>query len=141
MNNANKTCKQYISSRWRGAYILASELIFNPQDMKADILKKHGNQRNTPGEIISFRDILDSGNRKAEDKSPVNFSRIIGKDRKMIEVFQQIINVAEYGYPVNIFGETGTGKELVAEAIHKASSCKDGLFVPKLQKNICADGN
>jgi transcriptional regulator with PAS, ATPase and Fis domain len=48
----------------------------------------------------------------------------------MIEVFRQIINVAEYDYPVHIFGETGTGKELVAEAIHKASSRKDGPFVP-----------
>jgi len=109
---------------------LPSELLFNPQDMKAEILKKHSNNQNTPGEIISFRDILDSGNRKAEDKSPVNFSRIIGKERKMIEVFRQIINVAEYDYPVNIFGETGTGKELVAEAIHKTSPRKDRPFVP-----------
>ena len=48
----------------------------------------------------------------------------------MIKVFQQIINVAEYDYPVHIFGETGTGKELVAEAIHKESPRKDGPFVP-----------
>ncbi len=98
--------------------------------MKAEILKKHSNNRNTPGEIISFRDISDSGNRKTGDKKPSNFSRIIGRDRKMIEVFRQIINVAEYDYPVHIFGETGTGKELVAEAIHKTSSRKDGPFVP-----------
>jgi transcriptional regulator with PAS, ATPase and Fis domain len=130
MDHASKAYNQHKSSRFWGPDILPSELLFNSQDMKAEISKKHSNNRNTPGEIISFRDILDSGNRKAGDKSPVNFSSIIGKDRKMIEVFRQIINVAEYDYPVNIFGETGTGKELVAEAIHKASSRKDGPFVP-----------
>ncbi|MBW2679413.1 MAG: sigma-54-dependent Fis family transcriptional regulator [Deltaproteobacteria bacterium] len=129
-DHTNKAYNQHKSIRFGGADTLPSELLFNPQDMKAEILKKHSNNQNTPGEIISFRDILDSGNRKAEDKSPVNFSRIIGKERKMIEVFRQIINVAEYDYPVNIFGETGTGKELVAEAIHKASPRKDRPFVP-----------
>ena len=130
MDHANKAYNQHKSIRFGGADILPSELLFNPQDMKSEILKKHSNHRNTPGEIISFRDISDPCNRKTGDKRPVNFSRIIARDRKMIEVFRQIINVAEYDYPVNIFGETGTGKELVAEAIHKASSRKDGPFVP-----------
>ena len=130
MDHANKAYNQHKSSRFGGADILPSELPFNPQDIKAEILKKHSNNRNTPGEIISFRDISDSGNRKTGDKSSVNFSKIIGRNRKMIEVFRQIINVAEYDYPVHIFGETGTGKELVSEAIHKASSRKDGPFVP-----------
>jgi transcriptional regulator with PAS, ATPase and Fis domain len=130
MDYANKAYKQHKSSRFRGTDILPPERLFNPQDMKAEILKKHGNHRNTPGEIISFRNILDPGNRKTGDNHTVNFSKIIGRDRKMIDVFRQIINVAEYNYPVNIFGETGTGKELVAEAIHKASSRRDGPFVP-----------
>ena len=140
MDHANKAYNQHKSRRSCGADILPSELLFNPQDSKAGVLKKNANNQTT-GEIISFRDISDPCNRKTGDKRPVNFSNIIGRNRKMIEVFWQIINVAEYDYPVKIFGETGTGKELVAEAIHKASSCKDGLFVPKLQKNICADGN
>ena len=130
MDHTNKAFNQHKSIRFGAADILPSELLFNPQDMKADILKKHGNHQNTPGEIISFRDISDPCNRKTGDKRPVNFSKIIARDRKMIEVFRQIINVAEYDYPVNIFGETGTGKELVAEAIHKASPRKDGPFVP-----------
>jgi transcriptional regulator with PAS, ATPase and Fis domain len=130
MDHTNKAYSQHKSSRFRGADILPSERLFNPQDMKAEILKKHGKHRNTAGEIISFRNILVPGNRKTGDNHTVNFSKIIGRDRKMIDVFRQIINVAEYDYPVNIFGETGTGKELVAEAIHKASSRRDGPFVP-----------
>ncbi|MEJ2657700.1 MAG: sigma-54 dependent transcriptional regulator [Desulfobacterales bacterium] len=56
--------------------------------------------------------------------------RIIARDRKMKDVFRQIINVAEYDYPVHLYGETGTGKELVAEAIHKAGPRRNGPFVP-----------
>jgi transcriptional regulator with GAF, ATPase, and Fis domain len=48
----------------------------------------------------------------------------------MKDVFRQIIDVAEYDYPVHIFGETGTGKELVAEAVHKAGPRGNGPFVP-----------
>ncbi|RZB35803.1 MAG: hypothetical protein SRB2_02795 [Desulfobacteraceae bacterium Eth-SRB2] len=129
MDHLNKAYNQHKNNRFCGADILPSELLFKPQDSKARVLKKNGNNQ-TPGEIISFNDISDSGNRKTGDKSPVNFSRIIGRDRKMIEIFRQIINVATYDYPVHIFGETGTGKELVAEAIHKASSRKNGHFVP-----------
>jgi sigma-54 dependent transcriptional regulator, acetoin dehydrogenase operon transcriptional activator AcoR len=129
MDHANKAHNQHKSCRSCGADILPSELLFKPQDSKARVLKKNCNNQ-TPGEIISFNDISDSGNRKTGDKNTSNFSKIIGRDRKMIEVFRQIINVAEYDYPVHIFGETGTGKELVAEAIHKASSRKNGHFVP-----------
>ena len=130
MDHANKAYNRQKSDGLGNADILPSGRLFNPKDMKIEFHKKLTNYRSTPGEIISFRDILDPGNRKTQDKRAANFPRIIGKDRKILEIFQQIINVAEYDYPVHIFGETGTGKELVAEAIHKASSRKDGPFVP-----------
>ncbi|MGD9082654.1 MAG: sigma-54 dependent transcriptional regulator [Desulfobacterales bacterium] len=129
MDHANKAHNQHKSSRFCSADILPSELLFNPQDSKAKALKKNDNNP-TSGEIISFRNILDSVNRITRDKNKPNFSRIIGGNRKMIEVFRQIINVAGYDYPVHIFGETGTGKELVAEAIHKSSLRREGPFVP-----------
>lgn len=80
--------------------------------------------------IASFSAHTNSDNRKAREKMPVYFSNIIGRNNKMIEVFRQIQNVAAYDYPVHIFGETGTGKELVAEAIHKTSHRKGAPFVP-----------
>jgi transcriptional regulator with GAF, ATPase, and Fis domain len=45
-------------------------------------------------------------------------------------VFRQIRDVAGYDYPVHISGETGTGKELVAEAIHNESHRSGAPFVP-----------
>lgn len=57
-------------------------------------------------------------------------SEIIGADSKMIRIFRQIRNVASFEYPVHIYGETGTGKELVARAIHNESGRKGAPFVP-----------
>jgi transcriptional regulator with PAS, ATPase and Fis domain len=48
----------------------------------------------------------------------------------MVEVFRQIKDVSGYDYPVHISGETGTGKELVANAIHSESLRGGHPFVP-----------
>ena len=48
----------------------------------------------------------------------------------MLQVFQQIRDLSGYDYPVHIYGETGTGKELVAEAIHNESRRSGAPFVP-----------
>lgn len=49
------------------------------------------------------------------------FQGMIGRDKKMAVVFEMIRIVAKYDIPVLILGETGTGKELVARAIHDLS--------------------
>ncbi len=54
----------------------------------------------------------------------------IGTGRKMQAVYELIRQVAPTKAPVLITGETGTGKELAARAIHNASSRRDNLFVP-----------
>lgn len=109
---------------------LSLKKLTNHPEMKAAILKKNGNHKNPFGKVVSFRNIAGSSNRKRDPEQPSSFLKIIGRNRKMIEVFQQITDVAEYDYPVHIYGETGTGKELVAQAIHKMSSRKNKPFVP-----------
>ena len=59
-----------------------------------------------------------------------SFANIIGRDKKMIAVFKQIRDVTDYDFPVHISGETGTGKELVAHAIHNESRRGGNPFVP-----------
>ena len=58
------------------------------------------------------------------------YEGIVGRDPKMRQIFQQIRDLAAYDYPVHIYGETGTGKELVAEAIHNVGRRAGGPFVP-----------
>lgn len=53
---------------------------------------------------------------------------MIGLDPKMQVVFEAIRQVARIDVPVNISGETGTGKELVARAIHDSSPRRGGFF-------------
>jgi DNA-binding NtrC family response regulator len=53
---------------------------------------------------------------------------IVGRSRRMTEVYERIMRVAPSSAPVLVAGETGTGKELVAGAIHRVSG--RGSFVP-----------
>ena len=54
---------------------------------------------------------------------------IIGKSKNVLELKLLINKVASSESTVLVLGETGTGKELVAEAIHKSSK-RRGQFVP-----------
>ena len=58
-----------------------------------------------------------------------SFGEIIGKNKKMQRVFTEIQTAAAGDISVLIQGETGTGKELVAKAIHDNSQRKTGPFV------------
>lgn len=82
------------------------------------------------GILVSFKDITDLFNLKKMAGKLTRFSNIIGQDSKMLLVYQQIRDVANYDYPVYILGETGTGKELVATAIHNEGLRANGPFVP-----------
>ncbi len=62
--------------------------------------------------------------------SSENFHGMYGKSASMRRLFKQIRQVAKAQGPVLILGESGTGKDLVAKAIHKESSRADGPFLP-----------
>jgi Nif-specific regulatory protein len=63
------------------------------------------------------------------DSKVHNFGDIIGDSKKMQEVFNIISRVASSDATILVRGETGTGKELVAAAIHKRSERKEEPFV------------
>ena len=58
-----------------------------------------------------------------------SFKSIIGKSRKMQEVYAKIEQIADTRTSVLITGESGTGKELVARALHFNSSRKEKPFI------------
>ncbi len=61
--------------------------------------------------------------------SRTGFSGMVGKNRKMLQVYELIEKVAPTPSSVLISGESGTGKELVAKAIHFNSPRADKPFI------------
>lgn len=66
---------------------------------------------------------------KEQIKTIYNFSEIIGSGAPMQKVYHLMSLVADSNSTVLVLGETGTGKELIARAIHNASTRKDKLMI------------
>ena len=66
---------------------------------------------------------------KEEIKALHNFEEILGKSPSLLRVLNAVHQVAETDATVLILGETGTGKELIARAIHAASRRRAKPFV------------
>ena len=83
------------------------------------------------GQIADLKDQLAQEKLYLEDeiRSEMNFDEIIGSSAALRRVLQQVETVAPTDSAVLILGETGTGKELVARAIHNLSRRKDRTFV------------
>jgi PAS domain S-box-containing protein len=64
-----------------------------------------------------------------EIKSVYNFDEIIGASGGLAKVLENVRRVAPTDATVLILGETGTGKELIARAIHSASARADKPFI------------
>ena len=79
----------------------------------------------------SYKEVekLKSAKKQLEDDISKPFNDIIGDSPAMKNVFSIIDKVAKTDANVLILGENGTGKELVARALHKRSQRKDNVFV------------
>jgi Nif-specific regulatory protein len=69
------------------------------------------------------------GSLRRELASHDRFGEVIATSRTMVDVFRLMESAAASSIAVLLEGETGTGKELVAHAIHRASARADGPFV------------
>lgn len=85
-----------------------------------------GNER-----VESYKRMLEVENDYLREQVQANdrFSEIIGKGQAMQKVFRLVSLVADSDSTTLLLGETGTGKELIAKAIHNASLRKDKLMV------------
>jgi len=75
-------------------------------------------------EIVEERDVL-----RRSVRGQYGFDNIIGHTQSMRRIFEQVRLVAKWNTTVLIRGETGTGKELIANAIHYNSPRARGSFV------------
>jgi formate hydrogenlyase transcriptional activator len=83
------------------------------------------------GQIAELRDHLAQEKLYLEDeiRSELNFEEIIGKSDALRRVLAQVETVAPTDSTVLIYGETGTGKELIARAVHNLSTRGSNAFV------------
>ena len=84
-------------------------------------------------ELINIiKDILHRPNNTYSEDVPDIFEEeeIIGRSKPMIEVMKKVGRVASSIADVLIYGETGTGKDLIARAIHQYSDRRNGPFIP-----------
>jgi formate hydrogenlyase transcriptional activator len=85
----------------------------------------------------AYREIRVLKDRLAEEKlyledeirTELHFEEIIGERPELKAVLSQAKTVAPSGSTVLVLGETGTGKELIARAIHRMSKRKDASFI------------
>jgi formate hydrogenlyase transcriptional activator len=112
------------------------ESAFSRQDL--DLLTQVANQAAIAVDnALAFRQIaelnrkLDQEKRylESEIRTEYNFESIIGEHRLLKAILRKVETVAPTSSTVFILGETGTGKELIARAIHNLSGRRERTFV------------
>lgn len=93
---------------------------FTPDEV-AIVVKKAIEKKNLMLENIYLRQEL---------QGKYGFHNIVGKSKKMQEIYRIIAKVAVTDSTVLIYGQSGTGKELIARAIHFNSPRREKQFVP-----------
>lgn len=143
----NRDCHEVFGGPFCGGKCSFNETPFDwlgDKEYPLNILTKQGDPRRVEmtvtgmkdsadrfvGVIASFRDVTDLTGLRLQVGELNGFAGIIGRDPKMLQIYGQIRELATNDYPVHIAGETGTGKELVASAIHDESRRGGGPFVP-----------
>ncbi len=82
-------------------------------------------------QILELKDQLAQENvyLESEIRSELHFEDIVGNSEPLRRVLKEIETVAPADSTVLIYGETGTGKELIARALHNLSSRRSNAFV------------
>jgi len=81
-------------------------------------------------ELLELKNLLAEDNKYLQDELHKQKSdEIIGHDFGLNTVMQQVHQVAPLSSPVLLMGETGVGKEVIANAIHTLSTRKDGQMI------------
>ena len=102
----------------------AKDYILKSQDIRDRLLNTVQNIRNEMGLVKEITELRREVQKKYDFKSS-----ILGDSAVMTPVYEMIEKARNTNITVSISGETGTGKELVAKAIHYNSKRKDKAFV------------
>ncbi|HEX7229657.1 MAG TPA: sigma-54 dependent transcriptional regulator [Candidatus Binatia bacterium] len=115
---AHGSIENAVDAMRRGAYSYVTKP-FEPADLLLQIERALEN-RKLNSEIKRLKDILNER---------FDFANIIARSGKMRAILDVVGRIAKLDSTVHIQGDSGTGKELIAKAIHLASDRKDKPFV------------
>ncbi|MBF0120620.1 MAG: sigma-54-dependent Fis family transcriptional regulator [Desulfobacterales bacterium] len=118
MMTAYGTVEKAVESMQKGAY----NYILKPFDNERLIIY-------SKSATAMYRVIKENRRLKSAITSQYSFGNIIGKSKKMQDLFEMIQKVAPTNATVLIEGESGTGKELVAKSIHFNSQRAKGPYI------------
>ncbi|HEV8660989.1 MAG TPA: sigma-54 dependent transcriptional regulator [Thermoanaerobaculia bacterium] len=79
--------------------------------------------------IARVADAVRRGTPETAEIEPAPPSRMIGSHPSMVAMYKAITRVASLDVPVLILGESGSGKELIAQSIHDLGARADGPFI------------
>jgi formate hydrogenlyase transcriptional activator len=82
-------------------------------------------------EVEALKNRLQAENKYLQDeiRREHNFEEIVGSSPSLLELLRKVERVAQTDSTVMLYGETGTGKELIARALHNSSRRKDRPLV------------
>lgn len=100
------------------------------RDLEMSVVTIKTPANNITGALIVFRDVTDFIHMRRRLEESRGFQGIIGQHISMQKIFDSIQELADVSAPILIQGETGTGKEMAATALHQLSVRKSGPFVP-----------
>lgn len=107
--------------------------VVDAQGMRKTISISTALLRDSSGQVIggveTFRDMSLIEQLRKELSHSYTFEDILSRNHQMQELFSLLPNIAESSTTVLIVGDSGTGKELFARAIHNISLRQDGPFV------------
>ncbi len=123
LENYNKVLEQTVLERTGELTRVNLQLTQEVEERK----KAEGSLQGTYAEIKQLKDRLQAENiyLKQEVDRQYNFGEIIGNSTVLSRVFLQVEQVAPMNATVLLLGETGTGKGVVARAIHSSSARKN----------------
>jgi len=112
-------------------YIGACLDVTEQEHMTQELAREHDRLRLSLEEITELKDKLAKEKLYLEDeiRTESNFEEIIGESAALKRILKQVETVAPTDSAVLIQGETGTGKELIARAIHSLSKRRERTFV------------
>lgn len=123
----DETLATHLSRSHYNATIISKDGEQKPISISTAVLKD--SQGRTTGSVEIFRDLSDIERLRKELSQKYSFADIVGRHPRIREVLAFLPDIAQSDSNVLIEGPTGSGKELIARAIHNLSARNKGAFV------------